>query len=117
MIAAKVPIAVKNAFLKSHPSITKIEYEMEKANYEANFDMNGKETSEVYSKTGSLLETEIGIKVSELPAPITAYIKNKLNSKITEAAKITKSTGEVIYEAEIKGKDMLFTANGVPVKN
>ena len=115
--AAKVPIAVKNAFLKSHPSITKIEYEMEKANYEANFDMNGKETSEVYSKTGSLLETEIGIKVSELPAPITAYIKNKLNSKITEAAKITKSTGEVIYEAEVKGKDMLFTANGVPVKN
>lgn len=32
--------------------------------------------------------------------------------KIKEAAKITKSNGEVQYEAEVNGKDILFTPEG-----
>ncbi|MFF9965382.1 hypothetical protein, partial [Pedobacter suwonensis] len=110
--AAKVPAAVKTAFTKSHPGV-KVNWEMEKQNYEAGFTFNGKETSEVYSVAGALLETEVSIKASEFPAAVMARLKGM---KVAEAAKITKADGTVSYEAEVKGKDLLFDASGHPVK-
>jgi len=110
--AEKVPATVKTAFAKLHPG-TKVNWEMEKKNYEAGFTASGKESSEVYTPTGVLLETEVTIKSSELPAPVLAKLKGM---KIAEAAKITKADGTVNYEAEVKGKDLLFDANGTSVK-
>lgn len=110
--AAKIPAAVKTAFAKNHPG-AKVSWEMEKQNYEAGFSLNGKETSEVYSAAGSLLETEVAIKTSEFPAAVMLKLKGM---KVAEAAKITKADGSVSYEAEVKGKDLLFDANGNPVK-
>ena len=109
----KVPAAVSAAFKKSHPAV-KVKWEMEQANYEAGFILNGKETSEVYTPGGTLLETESAIKSSELPATVLAKLKGM---KIGEAAKITKADGTIHYEAEVKGKDLLFDANGNTVKN
>ncbi|MNI69915.1 hypothetical protein D3C87_720770 [compost metagenome] len=110
--AAKVPAEVKAAFTKLHAG-TKVSWEMEKQNYEAGFTWNGKETSEVYSAKGLLLETEVEIKSTELPAAVLAKLKGV---KIAEAAKITKADGSIYYEAEVKGKDLLFDSNGNPVK-
>lgn len=110
--AAKVPAAVKTAFANNHPGV-KVNWEKEKQNYEAGFSVNGKETSAVYAVSGSLIETEVSIKSSEFPAAVMAKLKGM---KITEAAKITKGDGTVNYEAEVKGKDLLFDANGKPVK-
>ena len=110
--ADKVPAAVKAAFAKLHPS-TKVSWEMEKSDYEAGFSAAGKETSEVYTAAGVLLETEVAIKGSELPAAVLAKLKGM---KIAEAAKITKANGTVSYEAEVKGKDMLFDAKGDVIK-
>ena len=108
----KVPAPVKAAFEKLHPH-TRVNWEMEKKNYEAGFTANGKETSEVYNAGGSLLETEVAIKVAELPASVQSKLKGM---KVAEAAKITKADGSVNYEAEVKGKDLLFDPNGNPVK-
>jgi len=110
--AVKVPAKVKVAFVKLHGS-TKVSWEMEKLDYEAGFTLNGKEASEVYSTAGLLLESEVEIKVSELPDAIKLKLKAK---KITEAAKLTKASGEVLYEAKVGGKDLLFDANGNVVK-
>ncbi|MBC6108974.1 hypothetical protein ACFOG5_13405 [Pedobacter fastidiosus] len=110
---AKVPASVKAAFAKRHPA-TKVNWEMEKVNYEAGFSLNGKEISEVYAKSGALLETEIEIKSSELPTPVLAKLRGM---KIAEAARITKADGTLNYEAEVKGKDLLFDANGNPIKS
>ncbi|MFD2288235.1 hypothetical protein GJU39_16035 [Pedobacter petrophilus] len=110
--AAKVPASVKTAFAKNHPGI-KEDWEMEKKNYEAEFTLNGKETSEVYTTTGFLIETEVSIKSSEFPAAVLAKLKGM---KIAESAKITKADGTVKYEAEVKGRDLLFDANGNRVK-
>lgn len=108
----KMPAPVKATFAKLHPN-TKVTWEMEGKNFEAGFTANGKETSEVYTAAGVLMETEVEIKVSELPAAVMAKLKGM---KITEAAKITKANGAVTYEAEVKGKDLVFDANGNPVK-
>ncbi|WP_293304465.1 PepSY-like domain-containing protein [Pedobacter sp. UBA5917] len=109
---AKVPAPVIAAFAKNHAG-TKVKWEMEKQDYEAGFTLNGKETSEVYSAKGMLLETETEIKSTELPAAVLGKLKG---AKIAEAAKITKADGTIYYEAEVKGKDLLFDANGNPVK-
>lgn len=112
LTAEKVPAPVKTAFEKLHPH-TKVNWEMDKKNYEAEFTANGKKTSEVYNAGGALLETEVSIKISELPASVQSKLKGM---KVAEAAKITKAGGSVNYEAEVKGKDLLFDPNGNPVK-
>ena len=64
--------------------------------------------SATFSADGALKKTETDIKVEELPAPILSYIKsNHKNSSIKEAAIIETSKGKM-YEAEVKGKDVLF---------
>ncbi|WP_316831518.1 hypothetical protein [Pedobacter aquatilis] len=110
--AANIPAPVKAAFMKLHPNV-KVSWEKEKQNYEAGFSINGKETSEVYTAAGTLVETEVEIKTSELPAAVLTKLKNM---KIAEAAKITRANGTIIYEAEVKGKDLLFEANGEALK-
>lgn len=110
--ATKVPAQVKAAFTKLHAG-TKVSWEMEKQDYEAGFTLNGKETSEVYSAKGVLLETEVEIKSTELPAAVLTKLKGM---KIAEAAKITKADGTIHYEAEVKGKDLLFDSNGNQIK-
>ena len=109
----KVPTQVKSALEKSHSPITKIKWEMEGLNYEARFSLKGIETTEVYTPAGRLIETETSIKFSELPLLVQAKLKGL---KMTETAKIVKADGTVVYEAEVKGKDLLFDANGNLVK-
>lgn len=110
--ADKVPATVKAAFTKLHPG-TKVAWEMEKKNFEAGFTAGGKKTSEVYMANGMLVETEVEIKSTELPIAVLAKLKGL---KIAEAAKITKADGTVNYEAEVKGKDLLFDAKGNSIK-
>ena len=111
--ASQVPAAVKAAFAKKHAGLSKVSWEMEKSDYEAGFSLNGKETSEVYTEKGVLVESEVEIKVSELPDAVKMKLKGQ---KVKEAAKITKANGTIVYEAEVKGKDLLFDAQGNAVK-
>jgi hypothetical protein len=53
------------------------------------------------------------IKVSELPGSVMQYITaHHKGASVKEAAKITKANGEVNYEAEVKGMDLIFDATG-----
>lgn len=107
------PDAVKTAFTKAYPGATKIKWEKEDGNYEVSFTLNGQEGSALYDPRGGLVESEQEMKVTDLPAVVTAYLKEHYKGvKVKGAAKITKAGGTVNYEAEIKGKDVLFDANG-----
>jgi len=57
---------------------------------------------------GNIKETEMEMKVSELSIEIHEYVvKNYPGYTITEAAQITYTDGNPMYEAEItKGKDV-----------
>jgi len=107
--ASKIPTAVKATFSKLHAGVSKVTWSKEDANFEAEFSLNGKETSEVYTVSGTFVESEVEIKVAELPAAVKMKLKDL---KVAEAAKITRANGSVIFEAEVKGKDLLFDANG-----
>lgn len=104
-----VPEIVKNSFSNQFPGI-KVSWENEGGNYEAGFVQNKVTMSAVFNEQGQLLETEKEIPVSALPAEIRSYVDiHYKGSVIKEAAIISKPDGEIMFEAAIKGKDLLFT--------
>ena len=110
--ASKIPAAAKASFAKQYPGVTP-KWEKENGNYEVNFKQDGKTMSVLMDEKGAIAETEVDIKVSELPATVLAYVKEHYKGKtIKEGAKITKADGKVNYEAEVDGKDVIFDANG-----
>lgn len=112
----QVPAATKTAFQKLYPGVP-ARWDKEDENYEANFKQDGKTMSAIIDKNGTIVETETMIPVSDLPASISAYMKEHYKGiKVKEAAKIVKANGDVHYEAEITHRDILFDANGKFIK-
>jgi hypothetical protein len=110
--ASKVPAAVKAAFAKQYPGIT-TKWEKEDGKFEAGFKQNGNTMSALFEANGTMTESEMDIKVADLPATVLAYVKDHYKGKtIKEGAKITKADGTVNYEAEVDGKDVIFDSNG-----
>jgi len=115
--ADKVPAAVKAAFQKQYPSVAKVKWEKEKESFEAEFKLDKVETSAVFDMAGKLMETEIEIAITALPQAVKDYVsKNHKGAKIKEAAKITDAQGKIMYEAELKGKDLMFDEQGNFIK-
>lgn len=115
--SSKVPAVVKASFEKAYPGIKTVKWEKEKGDFEAGFKQGGNEMSAVFQSDGTQLESEMAIKSASLPATVIAYVKqNYKGAAIKEAAKITKANGEVNYEAEVKGKDLLFDNTGKFIK-
>lgn len=110
--ASKVPTAVKASFEKKYPGVT-AKWEKENGNYEVNFKNGANTMSVLIEPNGSITETEMDIKVSELPATVLTYVKEHYPGKnIKEGAKIIKADGTVNYEAEVGGTDIIFDTNG-----
>ena len=81
--------------------------------YEAEFELNGVESSATFSSKGKLLETEQEIEESSLPNSITEYLKTNYSDKnIDEIAKITTGEGLIKYEVEIEKADLIFDDKG-----
>jgi hypothetical protein len=113
-----VPAAVKAALLKKYPDATEITWEKENGNYEANWGgKSGEDNSVQFTPSGNFIEIVKAISQSELPKPVISYVKEHYNgARITEAGKVTDAQGKLSYEAEIKGKDVIFDENGNFVK-
>lgn len=121
MNESDVPESVKSAFAKKYPGAKVEKWEKEGADYEAEFDLNKVESSAVFDSGGNFKELEQEIRTSTLPKAVTDYCaKTYAGYKLTEAAKITGSTGKVMYEAEMsKDKeefDVLFDEKGNFIK-
>ena len=109
---ADVPAAVKASFAKQYSGVT-AKWEKEDGKYEAGFKKDGNSMSALFEANGTMTESEMDIKVSDLPATVLAYVKEHYKGKtIKEGAKITKADGTVNYEAEVDGKDVIFDAAG-----
>ena len=109
----EVPAVVKSAIHKNHPNAKDLKWEKEKGNYEAGFEVGEQDYSVLIAASGQIIETEVEIKVDALPAGVKEYVsKNYAGQKIKEAAKITDAKGVVTYEAELKGKDLIFDQSG-----
>lgn len=113
----KVPAAVTSSFKTKFPEVVNAEWEMEKADYEASFKKNGVEMSANFDNEGKWLETETEIKVSALPAAVSATLKKDFaDYKVDEACKVESVKDGNCYEVEVeKGKesfDVLISTDG-----
>ena len=113
-----VPAIVKEALAKKYPKATKINWEKEKGNYEANWGgKSGEDTSVQFTPGGEFVEEVNAIALSQLPANVTLYVKSHYNgARIKEAGKVTDASGKHFFEAEIKGNDLIFDESGNFVK-
>ena len=111
---ADVPVAVKTALQNKYPSAAGVSWEREKGNYEANWGGASKEDNSVlFTPAGVFVEQVLAIPVTRLPAAVTNYIHSHYpGAKVTEAGKVTDAEGRTRYEAEVKGKDLLFDEKG-----
>ena len=114
----EVPDAVKSALSKQFPAAGNVTWEKEKGNFEANWGGKSKEDNSVlFTPAGEFVEKVVAIQVAELPIGIMTYVRDHYpGAKISEAGKVTDSKGKVSYEAEVKGKDLLFDREGNFIK-
>lgn len=116
--AGSVPALVKAALAKKYPNAKKVSWEKEKGNYEANWGgRSGEDTSVEFTPGGEFIEEVNAIPVTRLPAAVGIYVRSHYKgAKIKEAGKVTDAKGVKMFEAEIKGKDLLFDESGKFIK-
>jgi hypothetical protein len=116
--SSDVPAVVKSALTKKYPEAKGVSWEKEKGNYEANWGgKSGEDNSVMFTPAGNFIEIVKAIPVSKLPQSVAPYVKAHYNNAtISEAGLVTDANGKVTYEAEIKGKDLIFDENGNFVK-
>lgn len=108
-----VPANAKNTLLKAYPNAKEVKWDKEGNNYEAGFDLNKVDYSVLFDEQGNITETEIEIGLNELPQKAKDYIAQNYKGLSTkEAAKITDAKGTITFEAELKGKDLIFDTEG-----
>lgn len=112
--AINVPVTVKSALAKKYPEATKVSWEKEKGNYEANWGgKSGEDTAVQFTPSGDFVEIVKAISITALPKLVTPYVKaHYKGEKIKEAGRVTDAAGKTMYEAEIKGSDLIFDENG-----
>jgi hypothetical protein len=113
-----VPQNVKTAFAAKYPGAVKVSWEKEKGNFEANWGgKSGEDNSASFTPGGTFVEIVKAIKISELPVTVTPYVSaHYKGAKIKEAGRITDASGRTMYEAEIKGGDLVFDEKGNFIK-
>ena len=112
------PVAVTNAFKAKFPTAKEVKWGMEnKTEYEANFEMDGKDCSANFKSDGTWTVTESAVDQKDLPTGVMEYInKNVPGAVIKETAKLEMPDG-VNYEVEIKGSDYIFDSTGKFIKS
>lgn len=114
----QIPAAAKTGFAAKFPAAQKVKWSVEKpGEFEAEFKLNGVETSVLVDAKGNLLETEAEIKEGELPQAVKAAIaRDFAEYKIDEIEKATDAKGVISFVMEAsKGKEKLeisFDSNG-----
>jgi hypothetical protein len=112
--SSQVPATAVKALIQKYPTAAKITWEKEHGNYEANWGgKSGEDMSVTFNPAGVFVEQVEAIAASSLPPGVASYVKAKYKgAKITEAGKVTDAKGTVRYEAEVKGRDLIFDGKG-----
>jgi hypothetical protein len=116
--ASKVPEKVKTAFVQKYADAKKVSWEKENGNYEANWGgKSGEDNSAQFTPSGTFIQIVQAIPINQLPTTVAGYVKTHYKgTAIKEAGKVTDAAGKLSYEAEIKGKDLIFDEAGNFIK-
>jgi hypothetical protein len=98
-----VPNNVKTAFSKKFPNVTKMKWTAENGmEWEAEFNMEGKEYSANFDVNGMWKETEYEIIASDIPEVVSSTLFKEFEGyKISESV-ISETANGKVYEFELK---------------
>ena len=108
---------VRDKFSSSYSNATNVKWTKEKSGYESSFKNGNIDMSVNFDEIGNIIETETGIKLSDLPVEVRQSVaKNYSKYKISKTAKI-ETKGIITYEVEVRrGKDkmdLIYGEHGV----
>ena len=113
----QVPSSVRASFAKLYPGAKHPTWDKENSQYEASYVNGQVKGSVLFDADGKWSEREVAIPTNQLPRKSLQYLQKQYKGQLLKgAAKITKSNGEVQYEAEIPGKEVFFTKDGLFIK-
>jgi uncharacterized membrane protein YkoI len=112
---SKTPEAVTKGFNAKFPGASKPSWEIENGKYEGAFTFNGKRQEASFDKDGNWLDTESGIKISDLPKEVAdAAAKQLAGYKITSAEKVEANDGKTYYDVDLAKGNETFEARFSP---
>lgn len=106
--ASKLPAAVADAFKKAYPNATIKNASSEKENGKLQWEVESMDGSArrdlIYLPDGTMVEEELVIDATAVPAPVMAALKARYpKATVSVFEKLTKASGSVSYEMQIKG--------------
>ena len=105
------PATISSEFKKRFPAAMALQWaQVNTGMWQAQFRLNGVQTSANYSSKGEWLETESVIHRADLPAPVSAALKGK---KIKGVSQVLLADGSTVYEAMMKRKELRLDDKGV----
>lgn len=119
-----VPSSVSSAFDKKFPGMNNqdVDWDKEGGNFQAEFEMEGKEYEVLFDNQGSWLSTEIEkINASELPESISKQLNTgEYSTWEIDDIMVKENPEETIYEIEVekgmKDHNLYFDKSGKQVK-
>ncbi|MDZ4663761.1 MAG: PepSY-like domain-containing protein [Bacteroidota bacterium] len=99
----EIPASIKRSFVERFPTAHDIKWEgNSQSQYEVGFVHEGKDKIAVFLPDGTFKETEIEIKISEVPKRVLKAVGKKYPlSKISFALKIQRSNNTTVYDLEV----------------
>lgn len=104
--AADVPSVVRNSFNKAFPKSYHIEWEQKGEGYNAEFDIDWRDHEVWISNTGAVLKHKKELKSSELPAAVTAQIKQNYGIYRIDDVDQYEVNKRFYYKVELKKHDV-----------
>ncbi len=103
------PVKVRDSFTKKFPKATDIKWDKEnETEWEAEFDMNGKEYSANFSTNGAWKETEYGISKSDIPSVVKITLDSNFAGYEIEEAEISETSEATVYEFELENGETVM---------
>ncbi|WP_161889866.1 PepSY-like domain-containing protein [Pontibacter russatus] len=117
--AADVPQAVTSALAQKYADPKGLDWEMDGANYEAEFDVNRTDHTVLIAPSGEIVMAKSDMMQSELPQPVRNAIDQKYKGMPVDDVEQVEKGGETYYQVELdeNGTDrkLVFTADGQEV--
>lgn len=112
----EVPEIVEKEFKKEFPEAYEVKWEMEKENYEAEFQIEGFGAEAIFEPSGNLVKYKKEISLNSLPkAVVKAVDKMYQGEKFDDQRKLVIG-GKVYYQLEIENtymdEQLVFDKNG-----
>jgi len=116
-----VPDVVKSTFTQKFSGATHVKWGMEnEKEWESEFQMNGKAYSANFDNTGTWLETEYKIAVSEIPQAVKSTLDKEASGMRISASEVTETKDGKAFEFVVgkgdKKTELIIDQSGKLVK-